>query len=434
MMVRKLSGNLRRGIAHTWRTQLLVCITLPALAMAAGTQADTQDIMPMAGEAARLRVHGEDINIPAQDQRHVNAWDLGVAATPAVSEDELVPLVSLYFLRHPDDRHLLRATVAGAYNDFYYAASPGPGWEGIFTFENFTVPSTQREYIDGEARRREELRWGYVRAGLGTGRRWQVGPEHDNQALLSAIIEPGYLYFGAGRKDADNFSTPNSTEETRLHLQGRYDRLRRNLLGLAQDGYAAGTDLIAAHRANWDDWGPDGNSSGAGHQDYLLASAYVAAAEPVPGIRSPRHRLVETLHAAVGSNLDRFSAPRLGGGPQDDEYAAISRPVVPGATLGEFYPTHYVVGTAEYRYAPVAFTQIGLRTSLAWLDRDRLRTNGPAGPTERQDDVLASVGVRVTTGFFGNTRLQLESNYNTELVRNRHDGGVNALLHVSKQF
>jgi len=150
----------------------------------------------------------------------------------------------------------------------------------------------------------------------------------------------------------------------------------------------------------------------------------------VPGVDSERHRLLTTTYAGAGGGLDRFSAPRVGGGPQGDEYLSISRPVIPGAQLQEFYPEHYAIAIAEYRYEPIFFSYLGLVGSVAWLDRDRIRSSG----IERQDDTLGSIGGRMSTGFFGNSRLQLEYHYNFGLVRDGEFGGHTLIFSVSGSF
>src|ERR1051326_4255159 len=55
-----------------------------------------------------------------------------------------------------------------------------------------------------------------------------------------------------------------------------------------------------------------------------------------------RHTAVHAGNTAAsegtGKRLDRFSAPRVDGGPKDSEYFAVARPVLPGAALREFSP------------------------------------------------------------------------------------------------
>ena len=132
---------------------------------------------PKAGEGFKTEVFGHPVEVPPQDKRSITAWDVGVSGSPGLEQSEALPFGSLYLWRRPDEDHYLRAIVAGLFNDISYAYSPegfGP-FEGVFSFENFTVPFDQSEFIDGERIQREELTWGYVRTGFGVGYRKNQG-------------------------------------------------------------------------------------------------------------------------------------------------------------------------------------------------------------------------------------------------------------------
>ncbi len=131
----------------------------------------------------------------------------------------------------------------------------------------------------------------------------------------------------------------------------RWDALERNLLELPHRGFAAGGDLIGGYRPDWQDWGVNGSNEAGDGRDYLSFSGYALAAGGVPGVASERHRLVGSLHGGAGRHLDRFTAPRIGGGPRPmgEEYGSTWRPVLPGAVIQEFYPDHYLVAVGEYR-------------------------------------------------------------------------------------
>ena len=73
---------------------------------------------------------------------------------------------------------------------------------------------------------------------------------------------------------------------------------------------------------------------------------------------------------------------------------------------------------------------LGLRGSVSWLDRERQRSTG----VQSQDDWLGSLGFRITSGFFFETRLQLDYNYNNGVIRDDGYGGHEVLLHVSGSF
>ena len=138
------------------------------------------------------------------------------------------------------------------------------------------------------------------------------------------------------------------------------------------------------------------------------------------------------MHAGVGGNLDRFSAPSIGGGPSGDEFGTLARPLVPGAGIGEFWPDHYAIALAEYRYELFFFTYLSARGSLAWLDRDRLDNDNQI---HRRDNTLTSLGARLTTGFLFSTRLPVRLQLQLRRDPRRHHRGASEwLLHVSRSF
>ena len=391
---------------------------------------------PRAGEGFSTKVFGFDVREPARDRRSVSAVDIGVATTaPGADDSEVLPFGSLYFWRRPDEDTLFRAIAVGVFNRVFYAKSPegfGP-FELVATFENLTVPIDSGELIDGTTFDEEELETGEVRPGLGFGYRRQVHPgNNENMFALTFTAEPSYVYFDEGSDTAPAFTVPQDTFELRLRAQMRLDAMERNLLELPHQGFALGGDLIYGHRVNWEDWGTGNSQSGDEGQDHLLFTGYVVGATQMPFVDSERHRLLGYVHGGVGSDVDRFSAQRLGGGPapHGEEYGSTWRPVLPGAAINEFFPEYYVVAIAEYRWEPIFFTYLSARASVAYLDRDR-RLNGII---ERQDDVLASIGTRITTGFIFRSRLQIDYNYNFGVIRQGDFGGHEILFHWSKDF
>ena len=309
----------------------------------------------------------------------------------------------------------------------------GP-FEWVLTFNNFTVPMSQYELVDGRAVKSERLIWGYVRPGIGFGYRQKVHPGHqDNMFAVDLTIEPGFLIFGKDSKADPNFVVPNSTFELREHLQVRVDALERNLLSMPHNGFAAGTDLIHANRTNWKTWGMNGSENDG--REYLSASGYLLGATAVPGVASERHRLLGSLHAGVGSHLDRFSATRIGGGvlTMGEEYGSTWRPVLPGAVIQEYFPKHYAIAVGEYRWEALFFTYLSFTASAGWLDR--LRQTGPnVTDTTSRNDLFTSLGGRLTTGFFFASRMQLSYNYNFSEIRNGRHGGHEIVLQFSRSF
>ena len=391
---------------------------------------------PRAGEGFRTEVFGQEIKVQPDDGRKETAVDLGVAFyKPLPHGEQFIPFGSLYLWRHPDDQSLFRADIALAYNDIFWAGPLphlGP-FEWVLTFNNYTIPFAQNELLDGVAIKSEELTWGYVQPGFGFGYRTKAAPGHqDNMFAVDLTMEPGFLYFGRSSKTANNFVVPQSTFELREHLQVRWDAFERNLLSLPHEGFAAGADVIHGNRTNWKNWGVDGTQSADGGSDFLSCSGYVLAAGGLPGVESDRHRLIGSLHAGTGYNLDRFSAPRVGGGVQTmgEEYGSTWRPVLPGSAIQEFFPKHYAIAVGEYRWEAFFFTYLSVDASVGWLDR--LRQIGTDVTT--RNDVFSSVGARLTTGFFFDTRMQLAYNHNFAVIRNGHYGENEIVLHFSKDL
>ncbi len=389
---------------------------------------------PLAGEAFRTTVLGREVDVAPRDRRRVDAWDLGLELNQPPPQDERVlPFGSLYFWRHPDAEQLDYAIVSGVYDDVRLErALGGSPAQGVLTFFNYTLPVDQTELVDGRSQQDQSLLWGVVRGGVGLGYRTQIAPgEQDNLFAASLTVEPGYLYFHRGGDAAADFEAPQDTFELRGHLSLRGDALQRNLLELPHRGFAFGGDATIGRRFNWDDWGIEDQQSASATRDPWLVTGYALAAGGVPFVPSERHRLIGSLHAGVGGHLDRFSSPRIGGGPDGTDYTSVERVIVPGAAIEEFLPHHYVVAVAEYRFEPIFFVYLGLRASAGWLD---LETRDGSGGTRRQDGFVTSIGGRLTTGFFFQTRLQLDYAYSPDIVRRGGRGGNEVVLHVSREF
>jgi len=391
------------------------------------------------GEGFRTNVMGRDVRVEPRDRRVVDAWDLGITNSPRADTSEILPFGALYFWRHPDEDTLFRGVVVGLFNEIYYARSPkdwGP-FEWIATLDTFTVPVGQSELIDGEDREASELIWGYVRAGFGFGYRRQIEPgNQDNMLALGFTVEPGLLFFDEGEDTAANLDVPQTTFESRFRLQFRMDALVRNLIELPHSGFALGSDLLYGHREPWDDWGRPGSQTfhrASSSRDYVEFTGYALGVTGVPFVESERHRLFATVHGGVGEGLDRFSAVRVGGGPdpRGEEYGAVWRPFLPGAALNEFFPEHYVIAKAAYRFEPTFFTSVSLGGFVAYLER--VRSNS-LRRLSQETDVLPGLVARLTTGFVLETRLQIEYAYNWGVIRRDEHGGHGIVVHVSGQF
>ena len=195
-------------------------------------------------------------------------------------------------------------------------------------------------------------------------------------------------------------------------------------------GYALGSDLTYGYRTNWEDWGIDRERHASSSRDFGALSAYLVGVRGVPLVESERHRLVGTVHGGWGDGQDRFSNFHTGGGPTGYEFESISRPVLPGAMIEEYRTDRYAVAIGEYRYEPIFFTYVSIRSSVSYLRRERLHD----GARVRSDDVLASIGGRLVTGFVFETLLELDYNYNAGVLRRGEYGGHEVTLHISRQF
>jgi hypothetical protein len=403
-----------------------------------------------AGEGFRTSLFGFDANIEPRDRRSTSALDLGVAAyIRGPEEGRAIPFGSLYFWRRPDERRFLRATVGGIYNDVVAAHSFGNSpFEAVFAFENNAIWFDNNSlWVDGERNEDEKLRKMWVRGGLGVGYRRQLVPgwnplvftdrvdpqKPDNMFSIYLLAEPKYLYF-AEHNAEPRFVVPQDTFELEGRMAMRWDSLERNLLELAHRGFATGFDATYGWRANWEDWGIDRARKADRARHPKLFQTFAVAATGIPGIDSERHRLISYVHAGWGWNVDRFSYPRVGGGPGGNEFLSLARPLLPGAAISEFTPKHYAIALAEYRYELLFFTYLSAYGGVGWLDRERLGPAGFAGGIRKQNDVLYPVGARITTGFAFHTQLQLEYNYNFDVIRNGHRGASEILGHISRSF
>lgn len=391
---------------------------------------------PLAGRGFRTELFGHPVQVPPRDRRSITAWDLGFVFQPELEGAEFgtyLPFGALYFWRNPDVDHLLRATVIGVFDDVFYAHSPegfGP-FEWIVTLQNFTPPVAQAEFVDGVRNSREELVWGDGRVGLGLGWRDRGSPGfQENMREVSLSIEPGWFHADESADSASEFVEPASTFELRGHLRARWDALERNILELAHEGVAVGVDVVAGLREDWRDWGLNAQENGDDAREWARMTGYVKAAGGLPWTADERHRLIGSIYAGFGEGLDRFSAVRIGGGPTGDEYGAIARPVLPGALVREYFPDNYALVSAEYRFEPLFFTYVGFHATAAWLDRDRLES----GLIKRRDDLIGSFGVRLTTGFVGDLRLQVEYAWGDSVYRSRSQGGHSFVMHISRSF
>lgn len=390
---------------------------------------------PLSGEGFQTTVFGEEAVVPPWNRRSFQAWQVGLQLNfPQPDERAVLPIAALYWWNHPEsNEQIFYGTSVIVYNDILFAKALAPSspFEGLLTFNSNTIPVAQREVIDGRKFTPGSLYWGYIRPGFGLGYRDQIGPYNDNMFALDFIVEPGFLYFGRSNSTGSSFVTPKDTFEIRTRMELRYDRLSRNVLNMLHEGFATGANLIYGHRANWDRWGSNGQESGDG-QDYIEFNGYLIGGGRVPFVDSNRHRLLGYLHAGVGHNLDRFSAERVGGGPnpKGDAYNETWRPILPGASLLEFYPENYAIFAGEYRWEATFFTYLSAAGGVGTLNPLRQTDQG----VRRRQTVYPFIGAQVVTGFFGDTRLTLSYNHNWGVVRDGKFGGNEIMAWIAGQW
>ena len=376
---------------------------------------------PLAGEQYRTEVLGEPVNVPARDRRNVTAINFGVLWIPnGPTFLEVLPFGSLYLWRNwDDDRHRLRATLAGVVNDVNYniGSRSMKGWEFVLTFDNTIIPLGRSEYVEGQRIAPVEVEWSYLFAGVGLGYRERIpGGDQDNAVEVSLTYEPGYRWFQRSRATSPNFIVPSDTYEGRVHFRLRLDALDRNLMELPHRGYALGGDAMYGHRARWSQWGgvafpsPDVQKE----KEYLSASLYAVAAGGVPLVNSERHRLITSLYGGIGKNLDRFSAFRLPGRPTGYEWEALSLPVMPGVAFNELFPTRYGIADLIYRYEALFFLYPYIRATYGIVERPRF---SPDRSIRFQMDSLPAVGGGIVSGAPWRSQIELGYSYNFGIFR-----------------
>ncbi len=340
---------------------------------------------PLAGQGFRTEILGEEVTVPVRDLRHVPA----------------------------------------TWGNFEYG----------LTLQNFTLPEPWNEAYEGQVDKSQQIYWGWVRPGLTFGYRRELDTGHqDNMWQINWVLEPSYFYSGRSGETSPDMVLPKSTFELRNRLMLRYDRMERNILSLPHKGYAFGANFVQGYRANWAGWGtPDNFYTKQQGQNYSIFTAYGVASGRLPLIDQERHRWVSWFTAGVGHNVDRFNAPRVGGGPNamGMEYGSSAMPMLPGTSIWGFYPEHYMIGAVEYRWELAWFSYLSAHTGVGWLDPYRATATGRIDRTEQ---LLPWIGARISTGFFGDTMLMLDYAHSFNNVNNGTRGTNEVMLWVSGEF
>ena len=398
-------------------------VPLAAALLACAAPAPAQDATILAGEAFTRTAFGMTFDVPARDRTRVAEAFADVGWIPDGPDGKTWnPEAALLVFRQRDGgARRLRAVLVGIYDDVRWNQRLAPGVDLVLTFENTTPPWARSEYAGGERLETEELRWYSIRAGAGVAYRVAQAPGlPDNFFEGSLAYEPGVLLFARGSATAPAFVAPSNAYEGRLHARIRADAFTRNLLELPHAGWAAGLDAWAARRAGWEDWGggPTGLHAAASTRSWTALSGYALAAVPLP-LGDRRHRVLASVYAGTGSDLDRFSAFRLSGGSNAGDYETLTRPVLPAAGLDEVVSRGYVIASLEARAQLAFFLFLSLRGTLASVDRTVLDAHG--APVQRTDSPNA-VTIGLTSGFFWSSEIELSFSRNVALESRSGDG------------
>lgn len=416
-------------------------LVLLAVFVLAGRTLAQEYRTPRAGEVFSGIVFGRQVDVPARDRTKTMALDLGLVWLPdGPDKKKINPFAAVFLWRNWNDgRQRLRAILVGLYDNvrFDFLPSHGP-FELLVTFENLTPPFDRSEYVEGIRIHEEALRWYQARLGAGVGVRIPISPGHQDNALEVALsYEPGFHSFTRGDEADPAFILPQDTYEGRVHLRFRADTIERNFLELPHQGFTVGLDAIHGNRSSWDDWGGPvlGFEDGTRGKEWNALSLYVVAALPVPFVRSERHRIITSMYGGKGTDVDRFSAFRVGGGPLTADSESLSRPVLPAATLEEITSSSYAILNLEYRYELFFFTYLHLRGTVAQVDRLRF---AEGGGTVHRVEPMNSISAGVTTGFLWHSQIEFGYAYNFGVLRQRdgvtHAGDGAILFHWSKSL
>ena len=410
----------------------LACALL--FAWAAFARAEEQESVyhtPIAGEACDFSFMGRRIHIPYRNtDNDLSITVGGIYFNPQLGGTEALPIAALYW-RHRWEKSRVRAVVSVFENEVDVSRSFGE-FELLGHLENETIPFASEEIVNGREVPESSIKWGTFSGWLGTGWRRPVPPFQSTSDLnLQLFYHAGYLYSKPVAKTGKDVRLPPDTFLHGLRLRGRYDGFRRNLLELPHEGWAGGMDLELTRRSSWSDANYGGPLfRGDETRDFARFSGYLSGAMGIPGL-SERNRLLASLYGgfAPGSQLDRFSAFRLGGGPFPSETVDLYRHPFPGALFNQFPVSEYAIGTLEYRRELYCFLYLHLRETLVWANRINLTSQ-----EQKYSEFNGSAfSIGVTSGFFWNSLLYLEFTHDNGMLRNG-PSGESVLVLWSKSF
>jgi hypothetical protein len=371
---------------------------------------------PLAGEEFHTEVLGDPVKVDARDRKKVTAASFGIEVLPNGPKFyQVLPFGALYVWRNSDDEtKRFRGTFSGLVNDatMNVGTRATSGWEARFTLNNMIIPIGRSEYVEAQIIRNVELEWNYIFAGFGLAYRKLLHPGNQDNALeISLTYEPGYRWFSRTSNTAANFVVPNDTYEGHVHGRLRKDALERNIMELPHRGYSFGGDVVYGHRMKWNNWGGGqfGSSDAQQQRQFLMGSVFGLAATGVPFVDSEKHRLITSVYAGIGQNLDRFSTFRLPGRPTGYEWEALALPMLPSVAFNELFPTRYGIAHLEYRYEPIFFIFPYVRGSWGMVEQARFN---PDGSIRLEMNSMPAIGGGVVTGAPWRSQVELNYSYN----------------------
>jgi hypothetical protein len=380
---------------------------------------------PLAGEPLHTVFMGEPVDIPARDRGHETALTLGATYySPNQGSINYSPIGAFYIKRVWESSRT-RDVISIFVNDLEYDKSFN-NLELVALFSNYTLPGGQKETINNTEVKGSSVEWGNLFAYLGPGLRFKVAPfQVDNDLRLQLLGKVGYFY-----ADKDNDSNPAMVlpPDTMLYgakLRGRYDGMRRNLLELPHQGFAAGFDLDYTYRDKWADFGTPGVTTFTKEntQDYTQFSGYLMAVGGIPWM-SEKNRILASIHGGTMATktVDRYNCFRIGGGPLPGESDDLYRPDYPGTMFNNVLVSNYAMAALEYRRELTFFMYGHLRGTYIWADRATVPNYPTSTEVQFKSDNGAAATIGLDTGFFWNSSLYLDYSWDNGFIRNGKEG------------
>lgn len=393
----------------------------------AGDGKDSVYHTPLAGEAYHTIFMGEPVDVPTEDRGHVTALTIGgTFYTPKQGSTAFQPIGSLYVKRVWEESRT-RNLISIFVNSLEYERNLDyiDNLELVGLFDNYTIPVAQKVTLNNQEINASSLKYGYFLASLGPGLRYKVAPfQVDNDLRLQLLGRVGYFYDRRTGDTSPALIVPPDTILYGTKLRMRYDGMRRNMLELPHEGFAAGFDVDYTVRNHWSDTGVPGVSliPKNNSQQYAQGAGYFMGVGGIPGL-SEKNRIFASFH---GGGMDKHSADRynafsIGGGPLPSESDDLYRPDYPGTVFNQIFVSDYALAAVEYRRELTFFMYLHLRGSFIWAHQATAFGAGQVG-FRATDGQAATIGV--DTGFFWNSEVYLDFSHDSGFVRNGKAGSA----------